>query len=98
IIDFGFLCLNIRFNDTNELPLVIGQVGDDYHIALCNKRAYDIVMFLTLMINTTGFFMCLDFYTEDFSEENRKYLTDIITLDDATIKSEYESTYKYSPG
>lgn len=73
LIDFGFLCANIKFKDGNTSVIGDHPYGNDYDLAACDKKYIDIILFLVTCIRDHPKFLNL-IETETLTHIKAKYI------------------------
>lgn len=67
LIDFGFMCINIKFNDGSNSAIIGSHTyGSKYDLDKCNKKYIDIILFLSWIVTAEkNFLTILDVVTKN---------------------------------
>lgn len=98
LIDFGLLCTNIKFKNSESVVVGYHPMNDKYDLDKCNKTYMDLVLFLTWYLRyEEDFFSHIQFVT---NVDIHKKLEDILTMKNTYIKQEFyqkkQQQYKWS--
>ena len=108
LIDFGFLCVNIKFRDSYEISAGYHPFDNRFRIDTCDKRHIDLILFITWCIRhcTTT----LKQFHKASGVDIIKQFTNIITLNNSALlnlfnkkkdkdkNKDYYSPWEYSCG